>query len=162
MDYIKLLIELYKLKTNTSKTKEQIQKIQREKLTKVLEYAYDKSKYYKKTFQQAGIKRNQIKDLPISRFPIIDKKILFENFDDIITVSDINQEDLRRFDEQEDIEQKLFKEKYHVVHSSGSTGKPSYFLYDDKAWKQMLLRNYQSSIMGDEYERNIKIINRET
>lgn len=29
--------------------------------------------------------------------------------------------------------------KYHVVHSSGSTGKPGYFAYDDAAWKYMLL-----------------------
>lgn len=62
-----------------------------------------------------------------------------ENYDDILTVSDLNQDDLREFDRKESIDNKLLKGKYHVVHSSGSTGKPFYFVYDEKAWNQMLL-----------------------
>lgn len=74
MGYINLLINLYKLKANTSKTRDEIEKLQKKKLTKILEYAYDNSKYYKNAFESKGIKREDIKNMPISKFPSIEKK----------------------------------------------------------------------------------------
>lgn len=134
-----LLWDLYQLKRNEYKTREQIRTLQDKKLRKLLYYAYDHSTYYKRTFEQAGITREQIRKLPISAFPTIDKKILMEHFDEIVTREDIMQEELRMFDEGSSTEQKEFRGKYHVVHSSGSTGIPRYFVYDTPAWNQMLL-----------------------
>lgn len=139
MGYIKLLWNLYRLKRNTVKTGEQIKNLQNKKLRKLLEYAYNNSKYYQRTFEEAGITREQISKLPISAFPTIDKTLFMEHFDDLVTTHDLKQNDIRRFDEEESLEQRKFKNKYHVVHSSGSTGKPGYFVYDEEAWEQMLL-----------------------
>ena len=61
-----------------------------------------------------------------------------ENFDKVVTDKRINQELLRKFDTSNK-EDGLFKNEFHVVHSSGSTGKPSYFVYNNKAWEQMLI-----------------------
>lgn len=139
MEYFKLLWNLYRLKKNTVKTREQIKNLQNKKLKKLLEYAYENSKYYRRTFEEAGITREQISSLPISSFPTIDKALFMEHFDDLVTTHDLKQDDIRRFDEEETVDQRKFKNKYHVVHSSGSTGKPGYFVYDEEAWKQMLL-----------------------
>lgn len=139
MDYFKLLWDLYKLKRNTVKTKEQIKNLQNTKLRKLLMYAYENSKYYRRTFEEAGITREQLSQLPISAFPTIDKNILMEHFDDLVTDYDLKQNDIRRFDEEETMDKKKFRNKYHIVHSSGSTGKPGYFVYNEEAWKQMLL-----------------------
>lgn len=139
MKYFKLLWNLYKLKRNTVKTREQIKNLQNKKLRKILKYAYENSKYYHRTFEEAGITREQISTLPISAFPTIDKDLLMEHFDDLVTNHDLKQKDIRRFDKEEAVDQIKFKDKYHVVHSSGSTGKPGYFVYDDEAWDQMLL-----------------------
>lgn len=139
MKYLNLLWDLYSLKRNTFKTKKLMKELQDKKLRRLLEYAYDHSAYYRRAFEKAGITRNRIPELPLSAFPTINKAQLIEHFDELITVTDLKQEDLRRFDEQETIEQKIFRDKYHVVHSSGSTGKPSYFVYDDDAWNQMLV-----------------------
>ena len=62
-----------------------------------------------------------------------------EHFDELITVQDLHQEDLRKFDAEHEADRKPYLGKYHVVHSSGSTGKPGYFLYDEPAWHTMLL-----------------------
>lgn len=139
MDYFKLLWDLYSLKRNTVKTKEQIKNLQNKKLRKLLTHAYENSKYYRRTFEEAGITREQLSKLPISAFPTIDKNILMEHFDDLVTDYDLKQNDIRRFDEEETMDKKKFQNKYHVVHSSGSTGKPGYFVYNEEAWKQMLL-----------------------
>ena len=167
MGRCRLLWDLFQLKRNEHKTREQIRTLQDKKLRKLLYYAYDHSTYYRKTFEQKGITREHIDRLPLSAFPTMDKKMLMEHFDEIVTVPDIRQEEFRKFDEivspvanhgkfgkaklpeceksvrkaevKTSSDEKLFREKYHVVHSSGSTGVPRYFVYDASAWNQMLL-----------------------
>lgn len=139
MNYLKLLYKLYQLKKNEKKTFAQIQKLQEKKLHQLLVYAYTHSAYYRKTFEQAGISKENIRNTPLSSFPALDKSQLLRHFDELITVSDLKQEELRRFDAEEKADRKPYKGKYHVVHSSGSTGKPGYFVYDEDAWSSMLL-----------------------
>lgn len=139
MKYLKLLWSLYLLKRNTSKTKEQIQTLQNKKLRRLLKYAYEHSMYYRQTFEATGITEEQLENLPLSAFPTMDKAILMEHFDELVTAADLKQDALRKFDEEEKEIQKPYLNKYHVVHSSGSTGKPGYFVYDENAWGQMLL-----------------------
>ena len=81
----------------------------------------------------AGITKEQLDTLPLSCFPAIDKQALLEHFDELVTVPDLKQEDLRKFDAEEATDRKPYRGKYHVVHSSGSTGKPGYFVYDEDA-----------------------------
>lgn len=139
MGQCRLLWNLFGLKRNEHKTRKQVQALQNKKLRKLLYYAYDHSNYYKEVFGKNGIAREQIGSLPLSAFPTMDKNSLMEHFDEIVTVPDIRQEVLRKFDETDSMNQKLFKGKYHVVHSSGSTGVPRYFVYDTSAWESMLL-----------------------
>lgn len=139
MGHCRLLWNLFGLKRNEHKTRKQIQALQEKRLRKLLCYAYDHSDYYRRSFEQNGIVREKIGKLPLSDFPIMDKAILMEHFDEIVTVPDISQKELRKFDEIVSPNQKLFKGKYHVVHSSGSTGVPRYFVYDSSAWNSMLL-----------------------
>lgn len=139
MKYLKLLWNLFGLKRNTKKNSEQIRKLQKEKLRNLLWFAWNHSTFYRRTFEAAGITEETIWTIPLSDFPAIDKGQLLQNFDELITVSDVTQEEIRRFDAEEETSREPFKGKYHVVHSSGSTGKPGYFLYDEKAWNTMLL-----------------------
>lgn len=76
MKYLKLLWKLYRLKKNIGKTPARIRKQQEKKLRKMLSYAYEHSDYYRKSFEQAGIGRENIADTPLSAFPVIDKKLL--------------------------------------------------------------------------------------
>lgn len=139
MNYFRTLWELFALRRNVSKSYEQIQLLQERKLRKLLRHAYEKSVYYHKTFKEAGITIHNIDTLPLSSFPSMDKSLFLEHFDELITVPDLTQEELRCFDEKETVDRKPFKGNYHVIHSSGSTGKPGYFVYDGEAWNNMLL-----------------------
>lgn len=139
MNYIGLLLKLCQLRSNTKKSKEQIKKLQDKKLYNLLTYAYDNSEYYRNSFIKKGITKEKIKNTPLCEFPSIDKSILINNFDTIVTVHNLRQEQLCNFDEKESLGNKVFKDKYHVVHSSGSTGKPNYFVYDNDAWNSMLV-----------------------
>ena len=126
----------------------------------ILCYAYGHSDYYRRSFEQNGIAREQLGKLPLSAFPTMDKEILMEHFDEIVTVPDIRQEELRKFGETDSANQKLFKGKYHVVHSSGSTGVPRYFVYDSSAWNSMLLGIIRGALWNMTMPQILKLLSR--
>ena len=161
MNYLKLLINLYKLKRNTGKTREQIKTLQEKKLRRLLKYAYANSPYYHKTFSQNGISEENISTLPISAFPVMDKSSLLNHFDELVTAGDLKQDELRKFDEEETIDQRTFKGKYHLVHSSGSTGKPGYFVYVQAAWIYMLLGIVRAALWNMSMPQILKFLARE-
>lgn len=139
MNYINLLLQLYQLKRNTIMTRKDMIALQQKKLRKIVRYAYHHSEYYHKTFTKAGITTKNINRIPLSKFPTINKTTLIQNFDNIVTQKDLSQQELIDFDNDNNKNKKTFKKKYHIVHSSGSTGKPAYFVYDNQAWESMLI-----------------------
>lgn len=158
MNYLRVLFDLYAAKNNIKRSAAQIGKLQRKKLHKMLNYAYSHSDYYRKAFQSVGITDKNIDRTPLDAFPTIDKQTLLLHFDEIITVSDITQEELRRFDEGAEKDRSAFKGKYHVVHSSGSTGKPGYFVYDNNAWSSMLIGIIRAALWGMPMPKILKFL----
>ena len=148
MGYIRLLWDLYQLKRNTAKSEGQIKMLQDKKLRKMLRYAYQHSAYYCRTFAQAGISEENIDKIPLKQFPVITKELLMQNFDELVTDPKIKQEELRKFDESPVSRTENYLGRYHIIHSSGSTGIPRYFVYDDKAWGQMLLGIIRGALWG--------------
>ncbi len=139
MNYAKTLLGLYRFKKQAKLSPKQMHALQDKKLRQMLHFVWDHSVYYKRTFQAAGITEAQLDELPLSCFPTIDKQSFLEHFDELVVPPDLRQRGLREFDAAESSKQKLYKDKYHVVHSSGSTGRPGYFVYDEHAWNTMLL-----------------------
>ena len=148
MNYLKTLTDLYRLKKNMKLSAEKLRSLQNGKLRKLLRFAWEHSSYYRAVFERAGITEEQLDTLPLSCFPTIDKQALLEHFDELVTVPDLKQENLREFDAGEAADRKPYQGKYHVVHSSGSTGKPGYFVYDEDAWSQMLLGIIRAALWG--------------
>ena len=148
MNYLKTLTDLYRLKKNVKLSADKMRSLQDRKLRKLLRYAWNHSAYYRTAFECAGITEEQLDTLPLSCFPTIDKQALLEHFDELVTVPDLKQENLREFDAGEAADRKPYQGKYHVVHSSGSTGKPGYFVYDEDAWSQMLLGIIRAALWG--------------
>lgn len=160
MNYLKLLWELSVLKRNEKKSYKQIQKLQVTKLRKILVYAYEHSSYYCRKFEATGITNKNIQTIPLSQIPTLTKAELLENFDELVTASDLTQEGLRKFDSEEAMTRKTYMEKYYVVHSSGSTGKPGYFVYDEAAWSSMLLGIIRGALWNMTMPRILKLLAR--
>ena len=147
MSVVPLLKDYLALRGNCRKSRGSIQKMQDAKLRKLLAYAYDHSAYYRRRFKEAGITRDLLPTLPLIAFPTMDKRELMEHFDELVTAADLSQESLRSFDEG-DNGQKLYLDRYHIVHSSGSTGLPQYFVYDEAAWNAMLAGIVRGALWG--------------
>ncbi len=154
---------LFRLVRNTKKTRRQLEKKQNRKLYQILMYAYEHSEYYRRVFEENGIFRNNLKSTPMEKFPTLDKDTLMAHFDELVTVPDLRQEEIRRFDEEDQASRKtdsenLFHGRYHIVHSSGSTGVPRYFAYDKKAWAKMLSGITRGALWGMSIQQILKLI----
>lgn len=160
MNYLKLLWELYSLKRNENKSAEEMKEWQEKKLREMLFFAYENSSYYHKTFEAAGITKANLGAVPLSQFPTLTKADLLTHFDELVTVPNITQDEMRQFDAEETVDRKPFKGSYHVVHSSGSTGKPGYFLYDETAWNRMLLGIIRGALWNMSMPQILKLLAR--
>ncbi len=127
-----------RLRRNEKRSAEYITSLQRKRLNKLLHYAWSNSEYYRQAFIKAGLSEEELDTCDIKRLPIMNKTVLMEHFDEVITTKDLSQQALREFDASHDMSEKSLPGGYHIVHSSGSTGEAQFFLYDDKAWKEML------------------------
>ena len=148
MNIPRTLWNLYGLKRNERLPPAKLQSIQQKKLRQLLHYAWDHSPYYREIFERAGITEEQLDTTPLSAFPTTGKAALLENFDRLVTVPDLKQAELRRFDAYNTTDRRPFLGKYHLVHSSGSTGEPGYFVYDEAAWNTMLLGIIRGALWG--------------
>lgn len=148
MSMMGLLTSFLSLRQNQHKSRAELKRLQQEKLNKLLTYAYEHSDYYRRRFDEAGISKEMVSALPLKRFPKMDKSDLMAHFNELVTDKALTQEGLRAFDETADPAQRLFQGKYHVVHSSGSTGTPNYFLYDEAAWSEMLSGIVRGALWG--------------
>ncbi len=158
MNYIAMLYQLFCLKKNEKKTRLEILKLQKSKLHKILKYAYDNSPYYHRKFQEAGIDGNNIAKITLSDLPVIHKEQFMEYFDEIVTSPNIKQRGMVEFDENLQNRNTTYQGRYHIVHSSGSTGKPRYFVYDNKAWEQMLLGIIRGALWGMNMKQIVKLL----
>jgi phenylacetate-CoA ligase len=101
--------------------------IQLNLLKKYLIFAYEKTKYYKKTFDDVGFNPYEFSELDeIKRIPILTKEIIRQNINDLMTAP----------------EDELYKNT-----SGGSTGKPLIF-YADKKYPEFASAN---AAVSDEF-----------
>lgn len=148
MNILKTLWNLYGRKRNEGLAPARLRALQQKRLRQLLHYAWDHSPYYRESFEQAGITAGDLDTAPLSAFPTLDKTALLENFDRLVTVPDLKQAELRRFDAHNTTDRRPFLGKYHLVHSSGSTGEPGYFVYNEAAWNTMLLGIIRGALWG--------------
>ncbi|NCB94613.1 MAG: phenylacetate--CoA ligase family protein [Clostridia bacterium] len=157
MNRLYLLYMLLHMRGNVRKSKNEIEKLQIKKLRKLLKYAYEHSDYYRDSFQKAGVNNKNIATVSLSELPTINKEQLLENYDRLITVKGITQTKLLQFDEHKN-QNSLYENGYHIVHSSGSTGVPRYFVYDQKAWSIMLVGIIRGALWGMSDHQILKLL----
>ena len=81
-----------------------------EKLRETLIYAYENTKYYKEIFDKINLDPYKFNDIEeMKQIPIIDKKFVLDNFNDIISKQEID---------------------HYIAYTGGSTGKPLKILLD--------------------------------
>ena len=125
-------------------TREKLDELKLGKLRKLLQHIYKYSPYYQKLFTDININEDFINKINIKdlyKIPTMTKEKYVANYDDIVTDKNVNLESVINFDNRNDYvldNQKLYLDKYHIVHTSGTEEKPFYVVYDKKAWEETI------------------------
>ncbi|MFI4962865.1 MAG: phenylacetate--CoA ligase family protein [Legionellales bacterium] len=120
-------------------SQKKLQKIRQKRLRALLHYAKEHSPWYKKVL--ATIDVAHFTEDRMSEIPILTKTILMENWDDIVTdrrlTLDRVEKHLDRMNRDDDTLYLL--NRYHVLSTSGSSGKRGIFVYDWNEWNKYYL-----------------------
>lgn len=132
--------------------REEILKYSEYKFRKMLRFAIENTVFYKKFYLSRGINPDNMENIPIDEIPIIDKKIVKDNFYDIVTKK-IKPEEIENAVNSEDMLPAI--KNSFIVHTSGSTGEPTNFIYNKKALR-ILEANFARLSIGGQNNIGIK------
>jgi phenylacetate-coenzyme A ligase PaaK-like adenylate-forming protein len=111
-------------------TRAQLESYQADRLARLRRHAYADSPFYER-FHAGRF------DAPLSELPVLTKAQLMERFDEIITDPDVRlaqvEEHLGELRENE-----LYRGKYYVCATAGTTGRRGVFLWDSSEWVDIL------------------------
>jgi len=133
MNTITFLAQLGKFRHDSQLSAQKVNELSRQRFTSLLEYTYHASSFYRDLYRSHGIRPTNLKDITPTDQPIIDKAMVMENFDSLLTEPLITRKSVEGFLSTDTNPQHRFN-NITVIHTSGSTGVPGIFLYSRKEW----------------------------
>ncbi len=121
-------------KLHEKKTREGMLRLREKKFRRMVKYAYHHSKFYHDLYTSKGITKQMLDTIKIEDLPVVDKEMIMEHFDAVLTTDDVSKKEVVDFLDVSKNPDELFKKKYHVIHSSGSSGKIGVFVYSSRDW----------------------------
>lgn len=127
------LEKLREFRHNQTLSREQFELSKLIKFRKFVAHVNRHSPYYAEIIRQRGIQPDTC--IP-EDFPLLDKSILMDNFDRIVTDRNLSKQGITEFLSQSSGPHELLMNQYRVIHTSGSSGQVGYFVYSKADWQR--------------------------
>jgi len=122
---------LWDHRCNLRISRQQLEAAQLKKFRRLASFAQRHSPYYRALIHERGI--DPATCLP-SDFPVLTKTDVIENFDRIVTDRRITRDRIADFLAASSDPTELFEGRFHVLHTSGTSGTVGYFVFSHEAW----------------------------
>jgi len=126
---VHVLGELRRLRSHDRWNANQLLEYQEQSFAALRQFAYKNSPFYQKFHK--GLEKASLKDLPV-----LTKSMIMDNFNDFVTDRTLRLEEVRAHVAAGS--KGRFKNKYEVVATSGSTGTPAIFLFNEQEWTTVI------------------------
>jgi phenylacetate-coenzyme A ligase PaaK-like adenylate-forming protein len=103
----------------------EIERIREKRLRRLLRTAVAQSPFYRNLYRGINIETCRLSDLPV-----VDKKTMMENFDDVVTDRSLKKEQIVRWIEDRNNFGRMYLGKYVPIRTSGTTGEMAVVVYD--------------------------------
>ncbi|MFP4621696.1 MAG: AMP-binding protein [Bacteroidales bacterium] len=130
----RILYYHFKLNRNVHKDRHSVLRQREARLRRLLKYAFRHSDFYRKYYADHGINSGDLGNININHLPVIDKKMMMDHFDDFLVAGKLTKRRVEDFLESTSAPDNTLYDKYHVIHSSGTTGEVGYFVYNPREW----------------------------
>jgi putative adenylate-forming enzyme len=127
---LNLLHTLEQLRVHETWTRQQLEAYQAGALKQLRQYAYEKSPFYQQ-FHKGLLER------PLRELPVLTKAMMMENFANLVTDRMLHLEEVRAY-ASHGVAGQRYKNRYWVNATSGSSGQPGFFLFNDAEWISIL------------------------
>lgn len=118
-----------------------IEKMKLQKLRKITSYAYYNSKFYRKIYTEYGISEKNINSITFDKLPIIKKKDIIDNIQDVFTEKNLLKDDVFDFiHNNENIN--LYQNKYLCFTTSGTLGLKLPILFSFNDFKKTIINTF--------------------
>ncbi len=116
---------------NLRTTRERLEASQLKKFRRLAAFVRKHSPYYQRIMAERGI--DPATCVPTD-FPVLTKKQVIEHFDEIVTDRRITRARIAEFLARSKDPDERFEGKFHVLHTSGTSGTVGYFVFSHEAW----------------------------
>ena len=118
---------------------------QQQRLEVVVRHAAAHSPFYRRQFAETGA----LGDGPVqlARLPVLDKPLLMEHFDELVCDPRLRRDELLDWVGQMTRDQ-LYLNRYRVMLTSGSSGRPGLYVYDAAGWRSISAGMLRSTDLG--------------
>lgn len=140
-----LIHEGYRLLQHNRWPRERILRFSEERFSQVVKFAFSEKPFYRDLYRAWGIREADLPHLTPQDLPIITKDDVRGNFERIAPHPVIPSHKWA-FDAGDPASKSI--DDYILVHSSGSTGKPCNFLYDERAMTAVEANMIRISMLG--------------
>ena len=125
-----LLETLKELRKHESWNRQQLEAHQARALQGLRQYAYERSPFYQKFHK--GLFNH-----PLNELPVLTKAMMMEHFDELVTDRSLHLEEVRSSASQAE-PGAPYQNRYWINATSGSSGHPGFFLFDESEWISVL------------------------
>lgn len=139
-DYIDVLRFYKENKQIKDFNREQLLDLQLKRFRKLVKHALTVSPFYRNLYGAAGISINNVEEVHPKDCPLTNKKMLMDNFDQIVADPNLKHAKLYQFINQKPDFRELYQDKYFIIHTSGSVGYCGLFPFSRKEF--MLIKAY--------------------
>ncbi len=112
-------------------SRKQLEAAQLKKFRRLVSHVQRHSPYYRAIIKKHGI--DPVTCLPAD-FPVLTKRDVIEHFDDLVTDRRITRDGIAAFLARSKDPQELFLNRFHVLHTSGTSGTVGYYVFSHEAW----------------------------
>ena len=126
MKIFPLLKKMIEVRRNEKLSRADFKRKRQAKFTKLVKYVMAHSPFYSDIIRKNNIDINTCHP---EEFPIITKSVVMDNFDRLVTCHDVTKADISQFLTTSKNFSQLYNNKYHVLHTSGSSGEIGYFVF---------------------------------
>src|ERR1700722_1502018 len=121
-------------------TREQLLDFQHKRFCQLVKHALTVSPFYRDLYGDAGITLKDVENIHPKDCPLTNKKMLMENFDHVVADPNLKHAKLSQFINQTPDFRELYKNKYFIIHPSGSVGYCGLFPFSKKEF--MMIKTY--------------------
>lgn len=112
-------------------SREQLEAEQAAKFRKLVRLVYKRSPFYRALIRERSLDLDRCRPCD---FPVLTKQIVAENFDEMLTDRRLSRARIEEFLSHSHDPGELLDGRFHVLHSSGTSGTVGHMVYSHQAW----------------------------